>query len=40
MPLLGVSVGISSIAEMQIDGGFYNRLAITDRNRGAAVGAW
>ncbi len=30
-PLLGASVGISSIAEVQIDGGFYNRLTITDR---------
>lgn len=31
VPLIGVSVGVSSIAEVQIDGGFYNRLAITDR---------
>jgi len=31
MPTLGVSVGISSIAEFQIDGGFYNRLKITNR---------
>jgi hypothetical protein len=30
-PLLGASVGISSIAEVQVDGGFYNRLTITDR---------
>jgi hypothetical protein len=30
-PLLGVSIGISSIAELQIDGGFYNRLSVTDR---------
>jgi hypothetical protein len=30
-PLLGVSVGISSIAELQIDGGFYNRLSVTQR---------
>ena len=30
-PLIGVSLGISSIAEIQIDGGLYNRLAITDR---------
>jgi len=28
-PVLGVSVGISSIAELQIDGGLYNRLSIT-----------
>jgi hypothetical protein len=26
---LGISVGVSSIAEVQIDGGFYNHLAIT-----------
>jgi hypothetical protein len=32
LPLIGVSVGVSSIAEIQIDGGFYNRLSITDRN--------
>jgi hypothetical protein len=31
LPLLGVSVGISSIAELQIDGGLYNRLSITSR---------
>jgi hypothetical protein len=31
-PLIGISVGISSIAEIQIDGGFYNRLTITARN--------
>jgi hypothetical protein len=30
-PTLGVSFGISSIAEFQIDGGFYNRLTITER---------
>lgn len=30
-PLIGVSLGISSIAEIQLDGGLYNRLAITDR---------
>jgi hypothetical protein len=29
--LFGVSVGVSSIAEVQIDGGFWNRLTITDR---------
>jgi hypothetical protein len=32
VPLIGVSVGISSIAELQFDGGFYNRLAITGRD--------
>ena len=31
LPLVGVSIGISSIAEIQIDGGLYNRLSITDR---------
>ena len=30
--LLGVSVGISSIAEIQIDGGFHNHLNITKRD--------
>ncbi len=30
-PLVGVSVGVSAIAEIQIDGGVYNRLAITGR---------
>jgi hypothetical protein len=32
LPLFGVSVGVSSIAEVQIDGGLFNRLAITERN--------
>ena len=31
VPLIGVSVGLSSIAELQIDGGFYNRLSVTSR---------
>src|SRR3954469_21017206 len=35
-PTLGVSLGISSIAELQIDGGFYNRLAIKTRGVGPA----
>ena len=35
-PTLGVSFGISSIAELQLDGGFYNRLTITNRGVGAA----
>jgi len=30
-PLIGVSVGLSSIAEIQLDGGLYNRLSITSR---------
>jgi hypothetical protein len=32
MPTIGISVGISSIAELQIDGGLYNRLTITSRS--------
>jgi hypothetical protein len=31
IPTIGVSVGISSIAELQIDGGLFNRLAIDGR---------
>lgn len=31
VPLVGVSVGISPIAEVQLDGGPYDRLAITNR---------
>jgi hypothetical protein len=31
LPTLGVSFGISSIAELQIDGGLYNRLSVTSR---------
>lgn len=30
-PTLGVSFGISSIAELQIDGGLYSRLSVTSR---------
>lgn len=36
LPTLGVSVGISSIAELQIDGGIVNRLSIQHR-RGAPL---
>jgi hypothetical protein len=36
-PLLGVSVGVSSIAEIQIDGGLYNHLSITDRDLDAPL---
>jgi hypothetical protein len=36
VPTLGVSFGISSIAELQIDGGLYNRLAITRTGVGPA----
>ena len=32
VPLIGVSVGVSSIAELQIDGGLFNHLSITQRN--------
>ena len=32
LPTIGISVGISSIAELQIDGGLYDRLNITKRN--------
>jgi hypothetical protein len=31
LALFGVSVGVSSIVEVQLDGGFWNRLTITDR---------
>lgn len=33
VPLVGVSVGVSSIAEIQIDSGLYDRLSITRRVR-------
>src|SRR3954470_2190394 len=32
LPLLGFSVGVSSIAEIQVDGGLHNRLAIKERD--------
>src|SRR5688500_6351302 len=32
LPLFGVSVGLSSIAEIQIDGGLFNRLSIDERS--------
>src|SRR4051794_6394156 len=31
MPILGVSFGLGATAELQIDGGLYNRLAVTSR---------
>ena len=37
LPTAGVSVGISSIAEFQIDGGFYDRLSIDTRNPDAPL---
>jgi len=33
-PLIGISVGIGTIGEVQIDGGLYNRLSITERTIG------
>jgi hypothetical protein len=36
-PTIGVSFGLSSIAELQIDGSFYNRLNISNRNRSAPL---
>lgn len=35
-PTLGVSFGISSIAELQLDGGLYNRLTVKNRGVGPA----
>ena len=37
-PLIGVSLGVSSIAELQIDGGLYNRLSITSRSPAPLAG--
>ena len=37
LPILGVSLGISSIAEFQIEGGPYDHLAITNRLPNAAA---
>jgi hypothetical protein len=37
LPTVGVSIGISSIAEFQIDGGFYDRLNIDIRNPNAPL---
>jgi hypothetical protein len=38
LPTLGVSFGLSSIAELQIDGGLYNRLTITSRQEAPLSG--
>ena len=38
LPTLGVSFGLSSIAELQIDGGLYNRLTVTDRRDAPLAG--
>ena len=32
VPVLGLSIGVGTVAELQIDGGFYNRLDITSRS--------
>ena len=32
LPLVGISIGLGAIGEVQIDGGLYNRLAITERH--------
>lgn len=37
MPTIGLSFGISSIAELQVDGGFYDRLNIASRNARAPL---
>ena len=37
VPTIGISVGLSSIAELQIDGGVYNRLNISSRNPNAPL---
>ena len=39
MPTIGISVGLSSIAELQIDGGFYDHLSITSRGIRRAAGS-
>ncbi|MEO8078203.1 MAG: hypothetical protein ABI818_17890 [Acidobacteriota bacterium] len=38
LPTVGVSFGISSIAELQIDGGLYNRLSISERSEAPLSG--
>jgi hypothetical protein len=38
LPLVGVSVGLGSIGELQIDGGFFNRLAVTSREGAPLAG--
>ncbi len=37
VPTFGISVGLSSIAELQIDGGFYQRLHIAERRPAAPL---
>jgi len=36
-PLIGLSMGLGSFAEAQIDGGLYNRLSVTGRNPAAPL---
>ena len=35
VPTVGISIGVSSIAEIQLDGGFYQKLTIAGRDPGA-----
>ena len=37
VPTFGVSFGVSSIAEIQVDGGLHNRLTVTSRDTGAPL---
>src|SRR5919197_2032358 len=37
LPMIGLSFGLSSIAEFQIDGGLHDRLSITRRNPAAPL---
>jgi hypothetical protein len=37
VPTLGLSIGVSSIAEIQLDNGFYRRLTITERRPAAPL---
>ena len=37
VPTIGISIGLSSIAELQIDGSVYNRLNISSRNPNAPL---
>src|SRR5437588_2035133 len=37
IPTIGISVGLGSIVELQIDGGFYNSLSISSRDPNAPL---
>src|SRR5215207_8789830 len=39
IPTIGVSIGLSPIAELQIDGGLHDRLAVKNRNPNAPLAA-